>query len=232
MLKRLKLILAMTAVFFAAVSEAGQRINLLDPKLSQFENVYPYGKAEFVDGELHLISPKNWFFTTKQRYDNFILSADIKMPQVKEYNNSGIIFRGQIEQDANGKSVIGYQAEIDPSERRWSGGLFDQGRRKWLYPLHPKRSNRDKDFIKSYLPPWSQEQKNIYKAGEWNNLRIVCNGSTIKIFLNGVLTTHVEDTKDKQGVIGLQHHGSKLYKESGHSENVVRFKNVFIEKLN
>ncbi|MFY8328145.1 3-keto-disaccharide hydrolase [Pseudoalteromonas sp. ZZD1] len=229
---RLRLILAITSVLFIGLSEASQRINLLDPKLSQFENVYSYGQAKFVNGELHLISPKNWFFTTKQRYDNFILSADIKMPQVKEYNNSGIIFRGQIEQDADGQRVVGYQAEIDPSERRWSGGLFDQGRRKWLYPLHPKRSNRDDDFIKSYLPPWSAQQGSVYKPGEWNNLRIVCDGPSIKIYLNGVLTTYVEDTKDKRGVIGLQHHGSKLYKESGHSENVVRFKNIFIEKLN
>ena len=28
----------------------------------------------------------------------------------------------------------GYQAEVDPSERKWSGGLYDEGRRKWLWP--------------------------------------------------------------------------------------------------
>ncbi len=230
-LMRLKLFLFVLFSFFIGVCKAEQRVNLLDPQLSQFVNVYADGDAKFVDGELHLLSTQNWFLTTKQRYDNFILTVDIKMPQVKEYSNSGVIFRGQIEENDKGKFVVGYQAEIDPSERRWSGGLFDQGRRKWLYPLHPKRSHRDEDFIKSYLPQWSEQQASAYKQGEWNHLRIECNGSTLKIFLNGVLTTHVEDTKDKEGVIGLQHHGSKLYKETGHSDNVVRFRNIFIEKL-
>lgn len=227
----IKSYLAIFFVFSVTACTTTQRVDLLDPQLSRFDNVYSFGQARFIGGELHLISPNNWFLTTKQRYSNFILTADIKMPNVDEYSNSGIIFRGQIEQDKGGKRVVGYQAEIDPSPRRWSGGLFDQGRRKWLYPEHPQRSHKDDDFIKSHLPAWSEQQAEAYKPGEWNALRVVCDGSSIKIFLNGILTTHVEDIKDDEGVIGLQHHGSKSYKESGLRDNVVRFKNIFIQEL-
>lgn len=227
----IKLYLAIFFVLLVTACEAKEKINLLDSELSNFENVYSFGQARFINGELHLISSKNWFFTTKQRYSNFILTADIKMPNVDEYSNSGIIFRGQIEHDNESKRVVGYQAEIDPSPRRWSGGLFDQGRRKWLYPEHPQRSHKDDDFIKSHLPAWSEQQAEAYKPGEWNALRVVCDGSSIKIFLNGILTTHLEDIKDDEGVIGLQHHGSKSYKESGLRDNVVRFKNIFIQEL-
>ena len=184
----IKSYLAIFFVFSVTACTTTQRVDLLDPQLSRFDNVYSFGQARFIGGELHLISPNNWFLTTKQRYSNFILTADIKMPNVDEYSNSGIIFRGQIEQDKDGKRVVGYQAEIDPSPRRWSGGLFDQGRRKWLYPEHPQRSHKDDDFIKSHLPAWSELQAGAYKPDEWNSLRVVCDGSSIKIFLNGILT--------------------------------------------
>ncbi|MDO6719832.1 DUF1080 domain-containing protein [Psychrosphaera sp. 1_MG-2023] len=207
---------------------------LLDKDLSHFDNVYSYGQARFVEGEVLLQSTQNWFFTTKKSYRNFILTAEVLMPNVKEYSNSGIIFRGQIKEGDNGKYVVGYQAEVDPSPRKWTGGFFDQGRRKWLHPVHsnPKRSQRDSDFIKSFIPQWTEKHMSAYKHLDWNSIRIECVESEIKIYINDVLTTHVIDIKDKVGVIGLQHHGSKKLLKTGTTDNVVRFRNVEITELN
>lgn len=206
-------------------------VNLLDDTLSQFNNIYAYGSAEVKDGQLILNSTGNWFFTTKKAYKNFILTAEVLMPDVSEYSNSGIMFRGQVKTNNDGQEAMGYQAEVDPSERKWSGGLYDQARRQWLHPLHNSRSFPDADFVQNYLGGWTDEMAKAYRHLEWNQYRIECRGSDIKIYLNGVLTTHVKDTKDSEGFIGLQHHGSELLKTTGSTNNVVRFRNVFINEL-
>lgn len=198
-----------------------------DPTFEDCLNVYNDGKHEIVDGVVEVVSKKNFFLATKKRYKDFILIYEVKMPDTKEYSNSGMIFRGQVK----GKSIIGYQAEVDVSDRAWSGGLYDQGRRQWLYPKHNRRSNRDKDFEKTIEPEWSEEKKKVYKHLEWNKYKIVCKGSEIKIFLNGTLMTHVIDHKDKEGHIALQHHGSKEYAKKGETDNIVRFRNIKIKEL-
>ena len=61
--------------------------------------------------------------------------------------NSGVQFRSNSKPDYRNGQVHGYQYEIDPSARAWSGGIYDEGRRGWLYPMtktraRKKRSNR------------------------------------------------------------------------------------------
>ena len=224
-------LVALLLVVGCAVQKQPTAVNLLDEQLSQFSNIYDYGSAQYINGELVLNATDNWFFTTKKHYKNFILTAEVLMPDVSEYSNSGIMFRGQIKNNDNGQEAMGYQAEVDPSARKWSGGLYDQARRQWLHPLHATRSFPDADFVQNYLAGWTQEMANAYRHLEWNLYRIECRGSDIKIYLNGVLTTHVNDSKDSEGFIGLQHHGSELLKTTGATNNVVRFRNVFITEL-
>lgn len=228
-----RLMSSLMFVCFVAFSaqKPAEPVNLLDDSLSQFNNIYNYGSAEIKDGELILNSTGNWFLTTKKAYKNFILTAEVLMPDVSEYSNSGIMFRGQLKTNDKGQEAMGYQAEVDPSARKWSGGLYDQARRQWLHPLHDTRSFPDADFAQNYLGGWSEEMAEAYRHLQWNQYRIECRGSDIKIYLNGVLTTHVKDTKDSQGFIGLQHHGSEILKTTGSTNNVVRFRNVFITEL-
>ena len=49
----------------------------------------------------------------------------------------------------------------------------------------------------------------VIRAGEWNTYRITCQGKKLKIEVNGVVTTDVEDDMDASGVIAIQHHGEK-----------------------
>lgn len=200
--------------------------NLLDPTLSEFHNIYDYGDAQYVDGELVLQATKNWFFMTQKTYADFILTAEVLLPDVTEYSNSGIMFRSQILNSEKGPMAIGYQVDIDPSDRKWTGGLFDQSRRLWLHPIHSTRSHPDEHFLLNYTPTWTTTMANAYKHLEWNHIRIECRGNEIKIYVNDVLTTHVLDNTDAEGYIGFQHHGSKTLRETGQSNNVVRFRNI------
>ena len=204
---------------------------LLDSALSKFTNVYDYGSAEYKNNELVLRSTGNWFYLTNKTYKDFIFTAEVLMPDVTEYSNAGFIFRAQVKETDKGKVAIGYQAEVDPSPRKWSGGLYDQGRRQWLYPEHKTRSQKDEKFEKSFLPEWSPKQANAYKHLQWNKYKIVAVGNEIKIYVNGILTTHVLDSTDAEGFIGLQHHGSEKLKATGDTDNIVKYRNVFVTEL-
>lgn len=48
-----------------------------------------------------------------------------------------------------------------------------------------------------------------FKRNDWNTYRITCQGKRLKIEVNGVVTTDVEDAVDARGVIAIQHHGEK-----------------------
>ncbi|MFC1764259.1 family 16 glycoside hydrolase [Planctomycetota bacterium] len=52
----------------------------------------------------------------------------MKMPVKK--GNSGFLFR--CPKGKNRAWGYGYQAEVDTADRKWSGGLYDKGRRKWF----------------------------------------------------------------------------------------------------
>lgn len=228
-----KLILASFIMGLSACSMLpGSNTQVLDDNLDHWNNVYNDGQAKLVGDEIQLISNGNWFYLTEKQYSDFIFEAEVKMPKVDEYSNSGIIFRAQTRPHKNGgMEAYGYQAEVDPSDRKWSGGLYDQGRRQWLMPLHKTRSNLDADFKQNLSPEWTAKKANAYKPYAWNKYRIECRGSEIKIYLNGVLTTHVIDTKDSKGYIGIQHHGSKAYKKNGDTTNTVKFRNIKITEL-
>jgi hypothetical protein len=186
--------------------------------LTGWENPYAWGEIDLVDGEIHLSTVKSKFFLcTTRTYKNFRFEAEVKMPEGK--SNSGFLFRCHKKKNR----AWGYQAEVDPSERKWSGGLYDEGRRKWMHPDRDFKVGKDEHFSKNLSPEWNEEKKNAFKRDDWNKYVIECKGSEIKITLNGVLTTHVIDSIDAEGYIGLQHHGEK--------GKIYRFRNVRITEL-
>ncbi|WP_027329287.1 3-keto-disaccharide hydrolase [Marinimicrobium agarilyticum] len=203
-----------------------------DPEL--WMNVTAFGEAYRVGAELHLLSTDNWFYLTKKRYEDFELTLDVQVPKLEEYVNSGIMFRGQIayEGDIESYYAYGYQAEVDPSDRRWSGGLYEQATpRQWLFPVHPERSAPGEHLKENHSPQWTQEKADAFRVGEWNHYRIRAEGPEIKIWVNDVLTTHVTDTRFSEGHIGIQHHGSRAFAESGSTANTIKFRNIAIEEL-
>lgn len=191
--------------------------------LSGWHNPYPHGKAKVVDGEIHLIANDKFFLVTENKYSDFRLSVDIYLPEGKA--NSGVMFRCQVDPDAKKKKVYGYQAECDGSDRCWSGGLYDEGRRGWIWPSTEGRSQPQ--FLEH-----AEESKAAFAApiiakalnrNGWNRFVITAVEDFITIEVNGVPTTSFRDTVDTSGYIAIQHHG-----EDGQT---YRFRNLFIKEL-
>ena len=146
----------------------------------------------------------NAFLRTEKTYGDFVLRLDLKLDVP---GNSGIQFRSHEKVEANGSArVYGYQCEVDPSARAWSGGLYDEARRGWLYDLAGK-----------------PEAQKAFKLKEWNSYEIEARGPRLKITLNGIPCADYFDTMDLDGFIALQVHTGK--------EGVIRWRNVRIKDL-
>ncbi len=92
------------------------------------------GNAEYKveDGAIVGVSKMNTpntFLSTKNKYGDFILEFDFK---VDDGLNSGVQLRSESIKDYQKGRVHGYQFEIDPSDRAWSGGIYDEARRGGL----------------------------------------------------------------------------------------------------
>ena len=74
----------------------------------------------------------NTFLCSDKMYGDFILELEYKVdPKL----NSGIQIRSNSIASYRNGVVHGYQIEIDPSERAWSAGIYDEQRRGWLVSL-------------------------------------------------------------------------------------------------
>ena len=136
---------------------------------------------------------------TKREYGDFILELEVMAVN----GNSGIQIRSHFDSKDR---MVGYQIEVDPSTRAWSGGLYEQGRRAWLQNLEKNEAARK-----------------AFKAGEWNKYRIECVGDSIKSWVNGIPAADYIDSMDLLGVIALQIHSGKNVE--------VRFRNIRIQDL-
>ena len=92
-------------------------------------------KYEVKNGEINgitVVNTPNSFLVTEKEYTDFIFETDVKLDSP---SNSGIQFRSESKPDYQNGKVFGYQMEIDPSPREWSGGVYAESRRGWLYPM-------------------------------------------------------------------------------------------------
>jgi Domain of Unknown Function (DUF1080) len=192
---------------------------LFDGKtLTGWKNPYDWGKAEVVDGEIRLTAEKKFFLVTEKSYGDFIFVGEILLPEGKA--NSGFMFRAHVEKN----KVFGYQAEVDGDEnRKWSGGLYDEGRRKWFISPNKDANPDDKAAVEASIAAFRKRAGDAFKRQGWNTYRISCQGKKIKIEVNGVVTSDVEDGMDASGPIGIQHHGEK--------GQTYRFRNLRIKEL-
>mgnify|MGYP000636180561 CR=1 FL=1 len=181
--------------------DADQWTSMFDGEsLDGWYNPYEWGQVSVENEEIHLKAEDKFFLASEKTYGDFVFEAEVKLPD--RHSNSGLQFRSHAEKN----NVYGYQAEVDPSDRKWAGGLYDEGRRGWLNPLKGK--------------PSAQQ---AFNPDEWNSYRIECRGDHIEIYVNGVRTTNYRDPLDVKGHFALQHHGEagKLY----------RFRNIRVKTL-
>lgn len=151
----------------------------------------------------------NTFLATEKMYGDFILELEYK---VDPRMNSGIQIRSNSLPDYKDGRVHGYQVEIDPSERAWSCGLYDEARRGWLYPLD-----------------MNPKARKAFKQNQWNHYRIEAIGNSIRTWINGVPATDLVDDMTAEGFIALQVHSIGKEEESGRE---IRWRNIHIQTEN
>jgi hypothetical protein len=157
-------------------------------------------------GETVLGSP-NSFLCTMDHYGDFILEFEVIL---EAPINSGVQIRSHtISAFMNfGGKVHGYQVEIDPKERAWSGGIYDESRRGWLYNLERNPKGRE-----------------AFKMGEWNHFRVEAIGHSIRTWVNGVQCADLVDDMTPSGFIALQVHSIGKKEEEGKK---IRWRNIRI----
>jgi hypothetical protein len=169
-------------------------------------------KYEVKNGEIvgtTVYKEPNSFLVTEELYGDFILELEFKLDAEM---NSGIQFRSESKPDYMDGRVHGYQMEIDPSPRAWTGGLYDEARRDWLYTLE-----------------YNPDAKKAYKKNDWNACRIEAIGDVIRVWVNGISTSHLVDNLVSKGFIALQVHSINKPEEAGQQ---IRWRNIRIQTQN
>ncbi|MFN8206539.1 MAG: DUF1080 domain-containing protein [Bacteroidales bacterium] len=169
------------------------------------------GSAPFAveNGEIvgkTVMGSPNSFLATTASYGDFILELDFL---VDSSLNSGIQIRSVSDQKQMDGRVHGYQVEIDPSARSYTGGIYDEARRGWLCPLAYNKLARE-----------------AFRQGEWNHIRIQALGDTIRTWLNDTPAAWLVDSLTRKGFIALQVHD--IGKDSSKLGLQVRWKNIRI----
>jgi len=195
-------------------SAQGDWVDLFNGEnLNGWKQLNGKAKYEVVDGVIvgtTVLGTPNSFLCTENNYSDFVFEVELL---VEPNMNSGIQFRSESKADYNNGRVHGYQCEVDPSDRAWSAGIFDEARRGWLYPLD--------------LNP---KAKTALKMGKWNKYRIECIGNSLRTWLNGIPVAHVIDDMTSEGFIALQVHGIGNNKDREGQQ--IKWRNIRIKTEN
>lgn len=150
------------------------------------------GKADYrvesgaILGETRPNQP-NTFLCTEREYADFQLDLEFK---IDDALNSGVQIRSHSTPDYRNGVVHGYQVEIDPSNRAYTCGIYEESGRGWLDNLDDNVAART-----------------AYRNGEWNRMHVLAHGNHIRTWINGIPAADITDDGAASGFIGLQVHG-------------------------
>ncbi len=157
------------------------------------------GKAFVQDGEMvcHVTAntKEHTFVCTNDSFTDFILEMDMK---IDGDFNTGIVLRGVDSLPAAPVRIWGYMIKVDPTPRKWTGGIFEDFGMvwQWLSTLADNAPARE-----------------AFKINEWNRFRVEVLGSHIKVWINGVPTANLIDTRYTKGCIALKIHWTGNFPE-------------------
>ncbi len=206
---------AILLIITTAHGQSGPWVKLFDGQsLTGWKQVAGKARFEVYRGSImgtSVPNSPNSFLATDKEYGDFELDMDVYMDDTTF--NSGVQFRSHFDQTANNGAgkVYGYQYELDPSSRRWTAGIYDEGRRDWLYPLS--------------LNPKAQP---AFKLKEPNKIRIECIGNETRTWINNVPAAYLVDMLDYNGFIALQVHAVARPEMAGQH---VYFNNIRIRSI-
>lgn len=154
-------------------------------------------------GSLEEKVPRNLFLVSTKSYENFELTYKLRLVKGEGFQNSGMQIRSAREKE---RSMKGYQ--VDGGIGYW-GDLYDEHRRAKLSgPLDPAA-------LKAVAKDW-----------DWNEYRVLCEGTRIQVWINGVQVTDYTEKDAKipaDGFLGLQAHSGGKF--------LVQIKDVMMKEL-
>ncbi len=127
----------------------------------------------------------NSFLCSERFFGDFELELEVKL--WNDELNSGIQIRSHSFPSYQDRRVHGYQVEVSTNGE--AGFVYDEARRGWL------TTDRDDPRARA-----------AFQRGAWNRYRIVCVGSVIRTWINGVPIADLRDDWSPAGFIGLQVH--------------------------
>jgi hypothetical protein len=171
------------------------------------------GNADYavVDGTIvgtSKVDKVNSFLVTEKSYRDFILDFDVR--QDVGPTNSGVQFRSLSTPEFENGRVHGYQCDIDPSDKAWSGGIYEEGERGWFYPVDMNPAG-----------------KSAYRFGDWNHFRIEMIGRRMRVWINEQPISDVIDDGHDHGFFGLQVHSISSAEEAGRTTT---WKNLVVQE--
>lgn len=207
-MKKLALLAALAIISLTAISQSNWESLFNGRNLRNWTKLNGTAEFKVVDGIIvgtSKMNTPNTFLATNRTYGDFILEFEFK---VDDGLNSGVQFRSLSNKNFQNGRVHGYQFEIDPSPRAWTGGIFDEARRGWLYDL----------------AKYPEAQK-AFRNGEWNKARIEAIGNSIRTWVNDIPTANLLDDVTASGFIALQVHSIGNANQAG---KTVSWRNIRI----
>ena len=180
------------------------------------ESFWSVKNGEITGGDLEKPVPRNVWLISDKSFENFELTFAVKFtdgggPGLK---NSGV----QVRSLPIKKSVCGYQIDAGPTHDKrvindglgYWGNIWDEHRRGGIVTA----INQDKLM------------KSVKQFNGWNHYKVICNGTSIKTWINGILAHDYTETSNKiaaDGILALQAHSGGKF--------LVHFKDIMVKEL-
>ena len=192
----------------AADEEKTERIDLFNGKDFEGWKLFlpdadadPADTWSVKDGVIHCTGTPAGYMRTTQACANYTLHLEWRFPG--EPGNSGVLLHVHEPDTVWPKSI---EAQLQ------SGHAGDF----WVIGGTSFKEHTDPDNRRVIKKEESSEKP----VGEWNRYKIVCDGDTIEVYVNGVLQNKATECTVTSGFIGLQSEGVPI-----------EFRNIYIEPV-
>lgn len=157
---------------------------------------------EINDGALSFRSHEVGYIRSKKKYRSFVLHAEWAWLSPTENGNSGILIYIQ-------KPDVVWPECIQVNYKNQHAGDFISMKGTFF----PQAKNKPKGVVPIQHKP---SEKPI---GEWNTCKVVCQGDSVMVYVNGVFQNKATNVTLKSGYIGFQMEGRP-----------VKFRDMYIVK--
>ena len=143
------------------------------------------------DGNLKITDATSGYIRTRKQYKIFTLSVDWRW--TTSFGNSGALIY------------------IQPNDTVWPVCYQVQQKADAagdIICMNGLWAKECKDSVKMTVPKF--KDSNEKPTGEWNNMLVKCNGTEIKVFINGELQNKVTGLTVNNGFIGFQAEGKPM----------------------